>query len=112
MSVFGSPNKAGDDVMNEEGASLLVICELIPLAPYSVYAELMLRQMTGISKSCGSGCTRVLFDLARFAPDLLLTLNRIISCDDNGGFILCEVTLHHVDTVRLHHPGQKVTCFT
>ncbi|EJZ7017891.1 carbohydrate kinase family protein [Salmonella enterica] len=74
--------------------------------------ESMLTQITGVSKSCGGGCTNVLFDLARLAPDLSLSLSGIIGCDDNGEFILQEAAQHHIDTSRVYRSDRDATSST
>ncbi|MGK0600340.1 carbohydrate kinase family protein [Yokenella regensburgei] len=74
--------------------------------------ESMLAQITGSEKSCGGGCTNVLFDLARLDPTLPLSLCGVIGGDELGEFILEQAARHHVDSSRVRISPQDTTSFT
>lgn len=74
--------------------------------------ESMLTQITYVNKSCGGGCTNVLFDLARLDPGLPLALSGVIGDDEYGDFILQEAARHNVNTTRVRVSGQGATSFT
>lgn len=74
--------------------------------------ESMLTQISHSGKSCGGGCTNVLFDLARLDPTLPLALSGIIGRDEFGDFILEEAANHQVDTSRVRISEQDATSFT
>lgn len=74
--------------------------------------ESMLTKITHVNRSCGGGCTNVLFDLARLDPTLPLALNGVIGRDEYGDFILHEAARHNVNTTRVHVSEQDATSFT
>ncbi|CNV24368.1 sugar kinase ydjH [Salmonella enterica subsp. enterica serovar Bovismorbificans] len=74
--------------------------------------ESMLTQITHVNKSCGGGCTNVLFDLARLDPALPLALSGVIGHDEYGDFILQEAARHNINTARVHVSDQDATSFT
>ncbi|ELV7529462.1 carbohydrate kinase family protein [Edwardsiella ictaluri] len=74
--------------------------------------ESMLTQITHVDKSCGGGCTNVLFGLSRIDPSLPLALSGVIGRDTYGDFILQETARHNVSTSRVHVSAQDVTSFT
>lgn len=74
--------------------------------------ESMLTQITSREKSCGGGCTNVLFNLAKLDPTLPLSLCGVIGRDEFGEFILEEAAHHHVDSTRVWISAQDATSFT
>lgn len=74
--------------------------------------ESMLTQISDINKSCGGGCTNVLFNLAKMDPSLPLELVGLIGNDEFGQFIIEQAESHNINCNRVQRAYDQVTSFT
>lgn len=74
--------------------------------------ESMLTQISDINKSCGGGCTNVLFNLAKIDRSLPLELVGLIGNDEFGKFIIEQAEHNHINCTRIQRAHDQITSFT
>lgn len=74
--------------------------------------ESMLTMISDVGKSCGGGCTNVLFNLARMDPQLPLSLCGTVGKDELGSYILQQASQHQIDISRVKVSDCDATSFS